>query len=136
MLFFNKGVFGKLIIKYFPNNRPHIFSEIPITKNSSILDVGCGNGDLLFALKENGFNSIFGIDPYLKENIIYDSTAFQFLGSERYLKDIPLRDPIPNEQLFADAEIKAFQRSAIKLNDEENGDACAFILKKVNDTTR
>jgi len=32
-------------------------------KNSSILDIGCGNGGLLCELKKNGFNNLTGLDP-------------------------------------------------------------------------
>jgi ubiquinone/menaquinone biosynthesis C-methylase UbiE len=65
------------------------------------------------------------------DKIVYDSTEFQFLGSERYLKNIPLRDSILDKNLFSSTEIRAFKRRAIKLNKEQNGDACAFILKKI-----
>lgn len=32
-------------------------------KDASILDIGCWNGGLLFALKWRGFNNLFGLDP-------------------------------------------------------------------------
>lgn len=39
-----------------------------ITLKSKILDVGCGNGDILFEFSKHGFENLLGIDPYL-ENI-------------------------------------------------------------------
>jgi SAM-dependent methyltransferase len=32
-------------------------------KSATILDVGCGNGGLLLALKRKGYNNLFGLDP-------------------------------------------------------------------------
>jgi 2-polyprenyl-3-methyl-5-hydroxy-6-metoxy-1,4-benzoquinol methylase len=42
-----------------------------ISKKSKILDVGCGNGILLKQLRIAGFNYLFGIDPYISNDIIY-----------------------------------------------------------------
>ncbi|AWV99854.1 class I SAM-dependent methyltransferase [Arcticibacterium luteifluviistationis] len=227
-----KGLLGNLVSKYFPNIRAQILSEIPISKNSKILDVGCGNGVLLLALRRIGFVNISGIDPFIEndisygngldiykkmihevkekqdvimfhhsfehmpdpletfqtvskllnkggyciirvptvssyawkhyrenwvqldaprhfflhseksidilakkvsltvEKVVYDSTELQFLGSERYLKNIPLLDATPNKEIFSSSEIKAFKLKAIELNQKNNGDSCAFIIKK------
>jgi SAM-dependent methyltransferase len=44
--------------------------------NSRILDVGCGNGDLLFEFSKHGFKNLYGIDPYPHGKII-DLIQFQ-----------------------------------------------------------
>jgi hypothetical protein len=67
--------------------------------------------------------------------IVYDSTAFQFVGSELYRRDIPLRSQTPDDvQLRATAfsreEIAAFERHARELNAETRGDQAAFYLTK------
>ncbi len=36
-----------------------------------ILDVGCGTGDLLFDLNKRGFSKLTGIDPFIKNDLIY-----------------------------------------------------------------
>ncbi|MCK7536792.1 MAG: class I SAM-dependent methyltransferase [Marinilabiliales bacterium] len=36
---------------------------------SSVLDVGCGSGIILYDLKELGFRHLLGVDPYIKEDI-------------------------------------------------------------------
>jgi len=65
----------------------------------------------------------------------YNSTAFQFWGSEQYLKDIPLRDKrsysngIKNS-IFSKEEISAFTKQAKKLNETQKGDQAIFYLKK------
>lgn len=35
---------------------------------SKILDVGCGNGDLLYSFNKNGFKNLYGIDPFLEKS--------------------------------------------------------------------
>ena len=65
---------------------------------------------------------------------VYDSTAFQFWGSEQYRKDIPLRDPRsyrtnPNASIFSAADIADFKKEAGRLNAEGRGDQAAFYLR-------
>lgn len=38
--------------------------------NADILDVGCGNGDLLLLLHSLGFSSLTGVDPFLADDIV------------------------------------------------------------------
>ena len=42
-------------------------SEGKITKESSILDIGCGNGNFLSQLKGGGFKKLIGIDLFVEE---------------------------------------------------------------------
>jgi ubiquinone/menaquinone biosynthesis C-methylase UbiE len=42
-----------------------------LSKNDRILDVGCGAGKLLFSLKENGFDKVLGIDPFINDTVRY-----------------------------------------------------------------
>ncbi len=65
---------------------------------------------------------------------VYDSTAFQFWGSEQYRRGIPLFDPRsyrtdPAASVFSPAEIDAFAREADRLNAEGRGDQAAFYLR-------
>ena len=47
----------------------YFLKVLPEDKNISILDIGCGNGDILYALKMRGYNNLQGIDldPYAVE---------------------------------------------------------------------
>lgn len=65
--------------------------------------------------------------------VAYDSTHFQFTGSEKYLKDIPLS--APKEKGFSSSlnrKVQNFkyEQKATTLNKEERGDQAAFYLRK------
>jgi SAM-dependent methyltransferase len=67
--------------------------------------------------------------------IVYDSTAFQFWGSEQYRRGIPLRDPgsyamDPGNSVFSPAEIEEFARRAARLNETGDGDQACFYLRR------
>ncbi len=69
------------------------------------------------------------------EHVVYDSTDFQFWGSEQYVSGIPLeadesykRDP--SKSAFTHAQIEAFRTRAQELNDQQQGDQAAFYLRK------
>lgn len=61
-------------------------------------------------------------------DILQESTAFQFTGSEAYLRDISLYD-IPNE-LFTAEQLIDFTEKAEQLNLQGKGDSIGVILKK------
>lgn len=66
---------------------------------------------------------------------VFDSTAFQFWGSEQYRRDIPLKDPRsyainPGGGLFSEQQILEFEKQAEKLNQEVQGDSACFLLRR------
>jgi SAM-dependent methyltransferase len=63
------------------------------------------------------------------DEVIDDSGVFQFLGSERYRRDIPLHDG-PDRALFSDAEIARFARRAVELNAQHGGDQAMFVMRR------
>ncbi|MDB5034967.1 MAG: methyltransferase type 12 [Chlorobi bacterium] len=68
-------------------------------------------------------------------DIVYDSGAFQFIGSEQYRRDIPFTDSRswfinPDQSIFSPAEIAAFAAKADELNRAGDGDAAGFYLRK------
>ncbi len=69
----NRGIIGKLLYNYFPNESLRSLSKLKLTKFTKILDVGCGAGFLLYSLTELGFNKLLGIDPYIEEDITYEN---------------------------------------------------------------
>ncbi|MEW6657909.1 MAG: class I SAM-dependent methyltransferase [Thermodesulfobacteriota bacterium] len=66
------------------------------------------------------------------KKIIYDSNIFQFIGSELYLRDIPLQHnhPFNIKSMFSEADIKMYSDEAERLNKERKGDQAAFYLIK------
>ncbi len=71
------------------------------------------------------------------ENVVYDSSDFQFWGSEQYRRDIPLTDARsyaknPAKSIFSRKEIRSFQKRAAALNARKEGDQAVFYLTKVN----
>lgn len=67
------------------------------------------------------------------EKVVYDSNHFQFIGSEQYIKDIPLSVKKKKGLL---ASLKRtitksnYQRKAYQLNRSGRGDQAAFFLRK------
>ena len=59
-------VFSKLFPRVFDWVVPNMFNF-----NSSILDIGSGNGRLVLKMAKAGFVNVGGIDPFLNENINY-----------------------------------------------------------------
>jgi SAM-dependent methyltransferase len=68
-------------------------------------------------------------------DVQYDSTGFQFWGSEQYQRDIPL---VPEggdgrfspSAIFTSEQLDAWESRARELNAEGRGDAACFYLKK------
>lgn len=70
--FYNKGIVGKCIYKYFPMEVLRIIASVGnLDKNSTILDIGSGSGSILSDLKGLGFHYLLGVDPFIKEDIEY-----------------------------------------------------------------
>ena len=44
-------------------------SRLKLSKNASVLDIGCGSGGLLLSLKRAGFSNLTGADPFLPNDI-------------------------------------------------------------------
>ncbi len=68
--------------------------------------------------------------------ILYDSTDFQFWGSEQYLRDIPLMSERSylvdrSHSIFSVADIATFKKTAKALNAESQGDSIAIYLRKI-----
>lgn len=63
--------------------------------------------------------------------VVYDSTEFQFWGSELYLKGVALaNDKGVRRPLLRRRELKAMRQRALKLNSESRGDQAIFVLQR------
>lgn len=61
--------------------------------------------------------------------IVFDSTAFQFYGSELYKCDIPQKHGDSEKARFARAVMREFSAHAAELNRQQLGDQACFYLK-------
>jgi SAM-dependent methyltransferase len=67
------GPVSSIIRGLFPNRKLISLAEVGISRDSRILDVGCGSGWRLYALREAGFVNTLGIDPFIKSDITYEN---------------------------------------------------------------
>ncbi len=63
--------------------------------------------------------------------VVYDSSRFQFLGSEGYKKGIPLKKLKRSD--FSRNEINRYVKMATVLNNNRNGDQACFYVQRTND---
>lgn len=68
------------------------------------------------------------------QKVIYDSSSFQFWGSEQYQRDVPLMDPAsyavcPNGSGYSKEKIEEYATRAAQLNAREEGDQACFFLQ-------
>ena len=85
---------------------------------------------------EQGIKVLADRFGFALEDVVYDSTGFQFWGSEQYVRDIPLFDERsvainPRNSIFSDAELHQFQTQAVALNGAGDGDQACFYLRKL-----
>jgi len=59
--------------------------------------------------------------------LYYDSTEFQFIGSEKYLRNIPL---ISEKNMFTEEQKKEYKKLAEELNKKHQGDQAVFFFVK------
>lgn len=69
------------------------------------------------------------------KDVIFDSTEFQFWGSEQYKRDIPLTaensySVNPKKSIFTEKQIREFKKMANELNKNKQGDQACFYLMR------
>ena len=87
---FGSGLMGKLLFKRYPNSAMEILGANSPDRGASILDVGCGSGAFLCTLRDLGFKSLFGVDPYIAGDVatgpvrILKKTILDLPDSEKF----------------------------------------------------
>ncbi len=72
---FGRGAVGQ-VVDYFDPGWARVMQTLrPLapTKDSRILDVGCGNGVLLYSLRNIGFKNLLGVDKFLDRDIDFEN---------------------------------------------------------------
>lgn len=64
------------------------------------------------------------------KDIFYDSSKFQFTGSELYKRNISLSSSKKEKDIFTKETIKNYKNKAIEINKAENGDQAIFYIQK------
>lgn len=89
----------------------------------------------LFLFTVDTFSRLAAEAGFQVNDVDYDSTAFQFWGSEQYAKDIPLMDERsyfinPDRSVFTKEQIAAYSTEAARLNSLGEGDQAVFYLRR------
>ena len=90
----------------------------------------------LYIFSERAFCSVAKDSGFDVDRIIYDSTDFQFWGSEQLRQNIPFSDPrsFTNnaaKSIFTKHDIRTFKMRAAELNNQRDGDLATFFLRPV-----
>ncbi len=70
---FKNSILGFFLGKIHPNPPLELISKTNIKKNSSVLDIGCGSGHLLYSMRLAGMKNILGADPFISADITYEN---------------------------------------------------------------
>lgn len=68
-----RGWPGHVLSWVYPTSVFQFLRHVPVRIDMGILDVGCGAGRTLFALRELGFENLLGVDPFLSGDIEYEN---------------------------------------------------------------
>lgn len=63
------------------------------------------------------------------KNIVFESSAFQFTESEKYLRGLSFNS---SNKIFSKKQLNEFQKKAKSLNDINDGDSACFYISKQN----
>lgn len=90
----------------------------------------------LYLYTERSFRRLAETSGFVVEKVVYDSTAFQFWGSEKYLRDMPLinqgsSNGFELSDIFSGDQLNEWQRQAEALNARGMGDQACFYLRKM-----
>ncbi len=85
----------------------------------------------LHLFSERAFKDLAEKAGFDVERVVFDSTSFQFVGSELYSRGLPLNESIRARSLFTSEQIRNWKRKARELNQLGRGDQAAFYLTTV-----
>jgi SAM-dependent methyltransferase len=133
---------------------PHLRGELPQDKASPILDIGCGYGQTLKALRRLGFTAVSGVDTcedaikhaqleQLHVHLINDLTTFLASGSATYnlvlmchvIEHLPKTDIIDTLRLIKDSILKRGGRLYITTPNAQAATGCYWAYEDFTHTT-
>ena len=120
--------------------RGQVLVRIPVAGSRAWRDYGADWAQLdaprhLFLHTEKSLGVLANRVGFEVEGVVYDSTGFQFWGSEQIRKGVPLLNQItkqivPKPGLFSEEELASFEEEARRLNKTGEGDQACFYLRK------
>lgn len=89
----------------------------------------------LHIVSPDGMSALSKRAGFRLASTVFDSTGFQFWGSEQYVRDVPLTDPRSfatgeSGAIFSRAAVDAFDAEAAQLNAVGRGDQACFYLQR------
>lgn len=92
----------------------------------------------LFIYSQKGVQLLGEKTGWALAKVVFDSTEFQFWGSEQYEQGIPLMAPNsyavnPRGSRFSKRDIACFRAKARRLNAQGQGDSAAFYLRRTGE---
>ena len=70
----HKSILGLIASFKYKSAQYNWFKNLKIAKETAkVLDIGCGEGQLLKSLYKAGFKNLTGVDPYIEKDISYNS---------------------------------------------------------------
>jgi SAM-dependent methyltransferase len=91
LLFGKQKLFGSLLSLGTVHPYFSWLKKVQVDYGSSVLDVGCGNGDLLFRMRRHGFKNLSGVDPFIEKDIyaecvnIYKKEIYDLQGTYDFI---------------------------------------------------
>ncbi|WP_254411874.1 class I SAM-dependent methyltransferase [Dyadobacter diqingensis] len=70
---YGSSIIGKILKNKYPNLSFEAVAKLSPDKTTRILDVGCGDGELLYMLSSIGFKNLLGIDPFIAKDVHFDT---------------------------------------------------------------
>ena len=71
--FFGLGFIGRILASVRPCPTNHLSKHVHLKKDMSILEIGCGSGEMLHELGDLGIRRLVGVDPYVAQDINFDN---------------------------------------------------------------
>jgi 2-polyprenyl-3-methyl-5-hydroxy-6-metoxy-1,4-benzoquinol methylase len=126
--------------RWLPSGRI-LMLRIPVAGNAAWREYGTDWVQLdaprhVFIHSEESIRILAERTSFVLREVRYESTAFQFWGSEQYKRNIPLHNGRsyamnPKNSPFTREEIRAFERRAADLNSRREGDlACFYLVRR------
>ncbi len=68
---FQSSHFKQVLSALFPVAPYQVLAQVPLNRNTRILDMGCGTGAFLYPLYQLGMRHVMGADPFIPATITY-----------------------------------------------------------------